>query len=365
MGMPGREYKAGTAYRYGFNGKEKDNELSGEGNMYDYGFRIYNSRLGRFLSVDPLMKNYPWFTPYQFAGNCPIQAIDLDGLEDLKLNILSLPTGPDKPGEAKLEISIAYQVVTSGSGKVSSEVSQEAVQKIFNSGTTKFQIDGIPNERYFMTSLDSKYYNILGKLKTDKLKSDNKSYFNLEVQFNVSISNTTTITDAWSNMLKEPVKNGIIFDLPTLKKADRDKLPADLLKIIDFATKVFEEKPEAEGLALNESVIGSLGLTLSKYNVLILNPSWKGEGITASYDEKIAHEIGHNLSDFNHGMNDYQYDQEGLQSNEAGKVKPTMKNILGIFNNYTNMQNTKRVYSKEVLMQIGQAISSVLQSIRF
>ncbi|MET0466544.1 MAG: RHS repeat-associated core domain-containing protein [Chitinophagaceae bacterium] len=71
-------------YRYGFNGKEKDNEVSGEGNQYDYGFRIYNPRLGRFLSVDPLTQSYPWYTPYQFAGNMPIWAVDLDGLEELK-----------------------------------------------------------------------------------------------------------------------------------------------------------------------------------------------------------------------------------------------------------------------------------------
>jgi hypothetical protein len=54
----------------------------GEGNVYDYGFRIYNPRLGKFLSVDPLTKSYPWYTPYQFAGNKPIVAIDLDGLEE-------------------------------------------------------------------------------------------------------------------------------------------------------------------------------------------------------------------------------------------------------------------------------------------
>jgi len=34
------------------------------------------------LSVDPLTKLYPWYTPYQFAGNKPIWAIDLDGLEE-------------------------------------------------------------------------------------------------------------------------------------------------------------------------------------------------------------------------------------------------------------------------------------------
>jgi hypothetical protein len=31
--------------------------------------------------VDPLTRSYPWYTPYQFAGNTPIQAIDLEGAE--------------------------------------------------------------------------------------------------------------------------------------------------------------------------------------------------------------------------------------------------------------------------------------------
>jgi RHS repeat-associated protein len=69
-------------YRFGFNGKEQDPEVSGSGNVYDYGFRIYNPRIARFLSVDPLTRSYPWYTPYQFAGNMPIAAIDLDGLEE-------------------------------------------------------------------------------------------------------------------------------------------------------------------------------------------------------------------------------------------------------------------------------------------
>ncbi len=80
--MPGRKFNANT-YRFGFNGKEMDNEISGNGNQYDYGFRIYNPRLVRFLSVDPLTKQYPELTPYQFASNSPIENIDLDGLEKI------------------------------------------------------------------------------------------------------------------------------------------------------------------------------------------------------------------------------------------------------------------------------------------
>jgi RHS repeat-associated protein len=82
MLMPDRQYTNGdSTYRYGFNGKENDNEVKGTGNQQDYGMRIYDPRVGRFLSVDPLTQKYAELTPYQFASNTPIQAIDLDGLE--------------------------------------------------------------------------------------------------------------------------------------------------------------------------------------------------------------------------------------------------------------------------------------------
>ena len=83
MQMVGRSFDAAgsTAYRYGFNGKENDNEVKGEGNQQDYGMRIYDPRLGKFLSVDPLTKSYPFYTPYQYAGNTPMQATDKDGGE--------------------------------------------------------------------------------------------------------------------------------------------------------------------------------------------------------------------------------------------------------------------------------------------
>lgn len=87
MTMPGRKYAATNSYRYGFNGKENDNEVKGEGNQQDYGMRVYDTRLGKFLSVDPLKDDFPWYTPYQFAGNTPIQAIDLDGAEEYHFSL--------------------------------------------------------------------------------------------------------------------------------------------------------------------------------------------------------------------------------------------------------------------------------------
>ena len=85
--MPGRQFNNGS-YRYGFNGKENDNEIKGSGNSQDYGMRIYDPRLGRFLSVDPITKQYPELTPYQFASNTPIQAVDRDGEEALFVRAL-------------------------------------------------------------------------------------------------------------------------------------------------------------------------------------------------------------------------------------------------------------------------------------
>ena len=72
------------SYRYGFNGKENDNEVQGQGNWQDYGSRLYSPRLGRFPTPDPLIiykQKYPMLSSYQFASNTPIMADDLDGLE--------------------------------------------------------------------------------------------------------------------------------------------------------------------------------------------------------------------------------------------------------------------------------------------
>jgi len=84
MLQPGRKFNAG-GYRYGFNGKENDDDLHSL-TAYDYGFRIYNPAIGRFLSVDPIAKKFPMLTPYQFASNTPIMAIDIDGLESAVAN---------------------------------------------------------------------------------------------------------------------------------------------------------------------------------------------------------------------------------------------------------------------------------------
>jgi RHS repeat-associated protein len=120
MMMPGRKYTGTNGYRYGFNGKENDNEVKGEGNQQDYGMRIYDPRVGRFLSVDPLTKMYPFYTPFQFAGNSPILSLDIDGMEP-KVNTNKTvtdaghgvnETGTKSTNDGTTEASLALKVET-------------------------------------------------------------------------------------------------------------------------------------------------------------------------------------------------------------------------------------------------------------
>jgi RHS repeat-associated protein len=67
------------SYRFGFNGQEKDNEVKGEGNSLHFGARIYDSRLGRWLSIDPMQKKYPNWSPYNFCMNTPLKLKDANG----------------------------------------------------------------------------------------------------------------------------------------------------------------------------------------------------------------------------------------------------------------------------------------------
>ncbi|MDP2174273.1 MAG: RHS repeat-associated core domain-containing protein [Bacteroidota bacterium] len=105
-------------YRFGFNGEEIDKGsegMGGGGSTYDYGFRIYNPSLGRFLSVDPLAPEYPYYSAYQFSGNMPIWCIDIDGLEPL----VSISTDKDNN---VTKIKITYHLfVVSKSKEVTSE----------------------------------------------------------------------------------------------------------------------------------------------------------------------------------------------------------------------------------------------------
>lgn len=90
--MPGLYSTNAANYRFGFNGMLRDDDVKekvstgppvneGIGNSYDFGARIYDPRVERFLSLDPMIQKYPGVSPYNFVENNPILRIDADGKE--------------------------------------------------------------------------------------------------------------------------------------------------------------------------------------------------------------------------------------------------------------------------------------------
>lgn len=78
MLVPNR-HGSSDSYRYGFGGHEKDDELKGIGNSYDFGERMFDPRVGRFLSLDPLEEQFPSFSPFNYAYNIPLRFVDFGG----------------------------------------------------------------------------------------------------------------------------------------------------------------------------------------------------------------------------------------------------------------------------------------------
>ena len=67
---------------YRFNAKEVDPETG----LAYYGARYYQSKLGVWLSVDPMSDKYPHQSPFTYCSNNPIMLFDPDGKEDYEVD---------------------------------------------------------------------------------------------------------------------------------------------------------------------------------------------------------------------------------------------------------------------------------------
>ena len=67
----------GDAQPYKYNGKELDRK--GGLDWYDYGARMYDAALGRFMKTDRFSEKYVSLSPYQYGANNPVNNIDVNG----------------------------------------------------------------------------------------------------------------------------------------------------------------------------------------------------------------------------------------------------------------------------------------------
>lgn len=95
----------------GFNGMKRDDELKGRGNSYTTEFRQYDTRLGRWLSLDPEFASFPWQSPYVAFDNNPIINTDARGRA-----AESQTSNPDKRRQ-KLTIKKSNELLKRGESK--------------------------------------------------------------------------------------------------------------------------------------------------------------------------------------------------------------------------------------------------------
>ena len=117
-----------SAYRYGFQGQERDDEIKGLGNSLNYKYRMHDSRLGRFFSIDPLYKDYPHNSVYAFSENRVIDAIELEGLEKFDIDFIDNSVAQIRLTDIdKIDVLV---LSFSDPTKATSEMQQRIKQKI-------------------------------------------------------------------------------------------------------------------------------------------------------------------------------------------------------------------------------------------
>jgi RHS repeat-associated protein len=118
---------------------EKDDEVKGRGNSYDFGARIYDSRIGRWLSIDRKASALPDYNPYHFVRNNPILRIDPDGNTDYVVHAKVIKDQNGTVIKVIATVDIVYQVLDlSSKGNVynASDIPGESQGKAFSGSFT-------------------------------------------------------------------------------------------------------------------------------------------------------------------------------------------------------------------------------------
>lgn len=149
MEQPERCYQSAD-YRYGYNGKEKDDEVKGSGNSYDYGARIYDPRVGQFLSMDPLMDKHPGASPYNYTEDNPIWRLDSDGRD------WSIASKTVKNGVTIIKVVYKAAVVNQSSTKFNMAALRRAIEsQNENSYSATFKTNNDAEQKVFDADVGS------------------------------------------------------------------------------------------------------------------------------------------------------------------------------------------------------------------
>ncbi|MFD0863984.1 RHS repeat-associated core domain-containing protein [Sungkyunkwania multivorans] len=142
----------GRNHKYGFNGKEEQDELGI--NWMDYGARNYDASLGRWMSPDQLSEEFTSWSPYNSMMDNPINFIDPDGRSAVwvpKVNEDGSTSYIAEVGDSAETLSSQYGISqdqaeeitdTSGDEEIDegTEISGETVQEVTGSDVLKLDL---------------------------------------------------------------------------------------------------------------------------------------------------------------------------------------------------------------------------------
>ena len=172
MLVPNR-HGSSNSYRYGFQGQEKDNEIKGEGNSYDFGARMLDPRVGRWFSTDPKESKYPSMSPYITFNNNPVIYDDPTG-ESGEITI-------NKKTRTVMVTSIYVFYGSESSPKLAKQYAKR-IQDDYNGANGKVKIGGkIYSVKFNIVGVDiSKYGDKAAKKLINNNKDIRKNFIRLE-----------------------------------------------------------------------------------------------------------------------------------------------------------------------------------------
>jgi RHS repeat-associated protein len=138
-----RERSESADYRYGFNGMEKnDDDIWGIKDSYDFGERMYDSRIGRWFKIDPQASQMPQISPYSFALNNPVFLIDEDG--EIPIIPFLIKATASAAADALLQASMIYLTDDSVKdfGSAFKKIDKSDVAWSFVEGLNPFKVPG-------------------------------------------------------------------------------------------------------------------------------------------------------------------------------------------------------------------------------
>ncbi len=135
MLKPDRTISAGE-YRFGFNGQEKTDEISGSGNHYTAEYWEMDPRIARRWNTDPVIKYHE--SPYAILGNNPIWFADPLGSDTITFNKSSWSAPAPKSGLDNVQ----FKPLGGSSNSIDVRVAEGKDVFFYNQTHTSYDEDG-------------------------------------------------------------------------------------------------------------------------------------------------------------------------------------------------------------------------------